>query len=101
MYEVRERDIFQLQFYPEVQNELVVISKRLKQMPGDHKTEIVISFLKDHCIKTEWFRNNGDVIKLITSRFFNTEHIEALFNGGKSNRAFISDFEKCISALLV
>ena len=100
MYEVSARDTFQLQFYPEVQNELVTISRHLKQMPGDHKAEIVISFLKDHCIRTEWFKGNDDVIKLITSRFLDTEHIEALFNGCKNNSAFTNNFERCILAAL-
>lgn len=100
MYEVSAQDTFQLQFYPKVENELVIISRHLKQMPGDHKVEIVISFLKDHCIRTEWFKENDDVIKLITSRFLDTAHIEALFNGCKDNRAFRNDFEICISATL-
>ena len=85
MYEVREKDTFQLERYPEVQRELVVISRHLKQMPGDHKAEIVISFLKDHCIRTEWFSENDDVVKLITSRFLDTEHIEALFKACQNN----------------
>jgi hypothetical protein len=101
MYEVTEDQKFDLQFYPEVQRELVIISNHLKQMKGDHKAEIVISFLKDHCIKTEWFKENDDVIKLITSRFFGTEHIEALFKGCKANRVFLNDFERCISTSLV
>lgn len=100
MYEVTENHKFDLQFYPEVQRELAIISNHLKQMTGDHKAEIVISFLKDHCIRTEWFKENDDVIKLITSRLLRTEHIEALFKGCKTNHIFINDFERCISTSL-
>lgn len=100
MYEIREADKFDLHFYPEVQQELVIISRRLKEITGDHKAEIVISFFKDHCIRTEWFKSNDDVIKLITSRLFGTEHIEALFKGCKHNREFLNDFERCISTSL-
>lgn len=97
MYEVREEDKFDLQFYSEVEHELTIISRHLRQMTGNHKAEIVISFLKDHCIRTEWFKENDDVIKLITSRFLDTEHIEALFKGCRNNREFLNDFERCIS----
>lgn len=100
MYEVKKQDAFQLQFYPEVQKELVIISGHLKQVSGNHKAEIVISFLKDHCIRTDWFEENNDVIKLITSRFFITEHMEALFNGSKGHTRFIAEFENCISKSL-
>ncbi|RAW02054.1 hypothetical protein [Pseudochryseolinea flava] len=99
MYEVTENQKFELQFYPEVQRELIIISNHLKQMMGDHKAEIVISFLKG--IRAEWFKENDDVIKLITSRFLRTEHIEELFKGCKTNRIFINDFERCILTSLV
>ncbi|HEY0654378.1 MAG TPA: hypothetical protein VGD65_14660 [Chryseosolibacter sp.] len=98
MYEVNEKDVFQLRFYPEVENELAIISTHLRNMRGDHKAEIVISFLKDHCIRTDWFKENADVITLITSRFLATEHIEALFKGGRNNPVFTGEFERCISS---
>ena len=100
IYEVNEGDTFDFRFYPEVQSELVAIARHLKQIPGDHKAEIVISYLKDHCIKTDWFKENEDVIRLITSRFLTTSHIEALFNGGRKNRVFVIDFERFILSSL-
>lgn len=100
MYQVKELDTFQLQFYPEVERELVIISTHMKQVPGHHKAEIVISFLKDHCISMEWFKENDNVIKLITSRFLDTEHIEALFKVCRGNSVFTNDFERCIRTSL-
>jgi len=100
IYEIKEQDTFDLRFYPEVQNELLVITRHLKQLPGDHKAEIVISYLKDHCIATPWFKGNNDIIKFITSRQLDTPHMEALFNGCRNNRVFRNDFERCITTSL-
>lgn len=99
-YEVAAADTFQPQFFPEVETELRKMSGQLKQIPGEQKAEIVISFLKDHCIKTDCFKGNSDVIKLVTSRALEAAHIEALFKSCNGNHAFTADLEKCIKASL-
>jgi hypothetical protein len=100
-YPIKDTDMFLIDRYPEVGSELFVICKHLNDMKGDHKAEIVISFLKDHSIRTAWFTGNDDVVKMITSGFLKTNHSEALFASCRHNRAFADDFERYISSLLV
>jgi hypothetical protein len=97
-YEVKDKEAFQPGSYPEVQSEVLIVCQHLNAMGGRYKAEIVISFLRDHSIRTEWFDSNDNVIKLVTSGFLKTNHIEALFNGCRNNRAFAVDFERYISS---
>ena len=100
-YKIGGDDAFDIGCYPDVKSEVTIMSTHLNRLQGDHKAEIVVSFLKDHCIRTIWFRGNEDVVKMLTSGFLATRHIESLFNSCKHNRKFLADFEHYISLALV
>ena len=99
-YEVNASDRFDQKVYPNVLIELDAIHKSTQRMSGDNKSDIVISFLKDHCIKIEWIARNPKVAKFITSRSLATSHIESLFESCKGNQLFLSGFEDCIKRQL-
>lgn len=95
-YEVREQDMFDQVFYPDVMNELEAINVNTRRMSGNDKSDIVISFLKDHCIKIGWVERNPKLVKYITSRSLATTHIESLFDSCRGNTSFLGGFEACI-----
>ena len=99
-YTVKDNDTFNIQDYPDVESEVAVFSKRLDNVQAHHKTEIVISFLKDHCITTEWLPQNEVLVKMMTSGALSTRQTETLFNACKHNRGFLAGFEKYISSML-
>jgi hypothetical protein len=92
-YEVKDTDLFFAERYPNAISELAIAATHLKEVPGMHKADMFISFLKSHSIKTEWLKNNQPVSKLITSGFLQTHHIEALFNGSRHNKKFTEELE--------
>ena len=100
-YRINEQDNFDIHRYPEVESEIGFVSRHLKELQTDHKTEIVISFLKDHCISTAWLESNEGVVKIITSGFLNTRQTEALFSACKHHSRFLADFEHYISLTLL
>ncbi|MEX1241675.1 MAG: hypothetical protein WEB30_18270 [Cyclobacteriaceae bacterium] len=95
-YEVKEQDMFDQVSYPEVIKELETINENTRRMSGNNKSDIVISFLKDHCINMDWVERNPKLVKYITSRSLVTAHIESLFESCRGNRPFLSGFEACI-----
>lgn len=99
-YEVGSSDRFDQKVYPNVLSELEAIHKSTQRMSGDNKSDIVISFLKDHCIKIEWIAKNPKVAKFITSRSLATPHIESLFESCRGNQSFLNGFEDCIKRQL-
>jgi hypothetical protein len=97
-YEIRDLDVFQPGSFPEVEREVVAICKHMHSMAGDRKAEIVISFLKDHSIRTEWLASNDSIVKVIRSGSLKTNHTEALFTGCRNHKTFSSAFERYISS---
>lgn len=99
-YKIPDAEVFQIQEYPRVAAELLVMRKQLNSMPGTDKILIVISYFKDHRIKTALISDNEGFVKLITSGFLTSLHIEALFVASNANAAFTRDFEQFITATL-
>ena len=98
---INDSETFDISRYPEVESEMAIISKHLHNLRADHKTEIVISFLKDHSIKTSWLVESDKVVKMMRSGFFKTSSIETLFTACKHNARFLEEFERYIRLALV
>jgi hypothetical protein len=63
---------------------------------GMYKGEIIISFLKDHSVKNDWVNANPVFAGLITSRHFDTVHLESLFESCRINSEFTTKLEEFI-----
>lgn len=96
-YTVIPTDTFDERLYPEVISEVNRLEAGLSKFHSSNKVSIVISILKDHCIKTEWLNDNRQLAKLLTSGFLGTTHFEALFNSSRNNPGFISGLEAYIT----
>jgi hypothetical protein len=92
-YNVTDPQHFNAADYPLVSGELKLLSQALFNMPGPHKANIFISFLKDHCIKTAWIADNPSVVRLALSGGHSTSHIERLFTSCRQNTRFLQEFE--------
>ena len=99
-YDITDTERFDQNSYPHVIHELESISKDSLRMSGTNKSDIAISFLKDHCIKMDWTATNPKFVKFITSRSLATSHIESLFNSCRENQPFLQQFENYIKKQL-
>lgn len=96
-YNVSDTDKFNSSDYPEVVGELAALNKNISHLPVDHKTDMIISYLKDHCLDTAWIHSNPALAKLITSNSFATSQIESFFESCRKNVTFLTDFETYIT----
>jgi hypothetical protein len=96
-YSLGPNDKFNIRDYPEIANELKVLAKRVLYLPDYYKTEIIISFLKDHKISIEWLQSNSVVVAFVTSRALRISNTENLFESSRHNKSFQQDFENYIS----
>ncbi len=95
-YNIRNTDQFRPDDYPKVLNELSDISNGITGLPGLHRGDIVISFLKERSIKNDWLVANPALAGLITSRHFETTHLESLFDSCSINTQFTNELEEYI-----
>ena len=92
-YNIRNTDQFRPDDFPKVLNELSDISNGIAGLSGLHKEDIVVSFLKDHSLKNEWLTANPAVAGLISSKHFETTHLESLFDCCRVNTRFAEELE--------
>jgi len=100
-YTINDSENFDINLYPEIESEIFIISYHLRNLHTANKTEIVISYLKDHCVKTVWIQDNADVVNMITSGFLSGNQTEALFNACRHDPGFLADFEHYIASRLM
>ena len=94
--EIENAESFNPYKFPQAVKELGIIYNATENTGMYYKPEIIITFLKDHCIKNDWITANPQLAKLLTSGYFSTKHIESVFELFRSNKFFIQDFEKYI-----
>ena len=97
---IGETKSFNADDYPTMVAEMLQVAKDLQQLPIYFRKEIFISFVKDHCIKTEWSDANPTLATKMTSGSLSTAHIEKLFEGARWNKPFRLDLERFIKARL-
>jgi hypothetical protein len=93
-YDIAQTERFNPDNFPSVIDELNVLNESIHSLPAAHKADIIISYLKDHSLKTEWIGANPELTGLITSNFFRTSHIELLFASCRGNATFLTGFEE-------
>jgi len=99
-YAIKSNSSFNENVYPRVIGEIDGLQKSLRDIRSQQKSAIVISLLKDHCIKTELLDRNRQLVTILTSGFLRTSHVESLFNSCKGNLTFEAGLEAYITTKL-
>jgi hypothetical protein len=98
---IKDNEKFSPENYPKAFHELSILNQGIAHVAIYFKVEIIISYLKDHSLKTDWVEANPALARLITSGFFNTSHLESLFESCRNNKVFLYDLEEYMSRLLL
>ena len=88
---IGEIEVFSPENYPEVIAELKEMLKIINNIPLYFKREIIISYLRDHSIKTDWRDANPEMAALMVSGSLKTSNLEALFASCRWNKKFRSN----------
>jgi hypothetical protein len=98
---IKDNEKFSPENYPKAFYELSDLNQGIAHIAIYFKVEIIISYLKNHSLKTDWLEANPALSRMITSGFFQTSNLELLFESCRNNKAFLKDFEDCISKKLL
>jgi len=94
-------DIFSADRSPEMIKELSILKNGIVNTPIYFKTEIIISYLKDHCIKNDWITANPGLVELMLAGNFNTRNIESVFETCRTKPTYRKDYETYIRTQLL
>ena len=100
LYYIQEADSFDPFNFPKVETEMTAIAKAAAGIAVDGKQEAIISYLKNHSLRTEWVNANPVLAKQLASDSIITLHVESLFDSGKNNPRFILGLESYICKIL-
>jgi hypothetical protein len=92
-YLIKENDRFDPDFFSFVVDDMNMIKEQTEHVLPTFKSEIIVSFLKNHKLESEWSKANPELSKLITSGNLSTANIESLFDSSRHNPAFIQQME--------
>lgn len=93
---IQHNNSFDPKDFPEVCEELESIKKSIVHEPVYFKVEILVSFIRNHCLRTGWIDANPSLSKMLTSGALKISLLEALFASGKKNSNFLTTLENYI-----
>ena len=101
MLKDNDEDIFSADTSPEMKQELLALNMQINSLPVYFRAEIVISYLKNHCIKNEWIKANPELVGFLLSGNFTSGHTEALFNFCRLKPGYRLGYENYIKKTLL
>jgi len=98
---IRNNEKFNPANYPKAMSELFALRSGISEASVYFKVEIVVSYLKNHSLQTDWVDANPALTRMVTSGFFKTSNLESLFELASNNKYFLKDLEEYISTQLL
>ena len=95
-YAIKETDGFDPGYFQKVEDEINDMIKMVSGNPGLFTELIILSYLKSRSINSEWVDANPVLSGFMTDGGCTTTHMEALFESGRGNPRFTSEFEDYI-----
>lgn len=92
-YPVRDTDHFDPEYFPAVSDEVIKINLLTEHLPALLKAGMIVSFLKDHSLQTDWVKANPELADLVTSGSLFTGTTEFLFESCRDNLPFRQQLE--------
>ena len=93
LFQIGDDESFDESKYPKISREMDELSREVYLLAGDHKAEVIISFLKNHCISSAYLPGNGRIVRKLISGAVETTWTEALFESCQGNSIFLRAFE--------
>ena len=100
-FSIGNTDHFNPEQYAFIADDLALMIEQTKHIPRDFRAEIIVSFLKNHCLRCEWIAANPELARLVTSKSVFSSKIESLFESCQSNSVFFRQLETYLKGKLV
>ena len=91
---------FNIDDFANLKKDINTISNNLSQINKNYAVDIIISFTRDHTIKSEWIKSNPTVNNLVTKKKIPLDLMEYMFKESSNYPGFRNDFENYIKEQL-
>jgi hypothetical protein len=98
---IRDEDHFVLTEFPQLEESLQKIVEQLANYSSAPKTEMILSFVKDHSISSQLVKDHSELATLISSKSLPLQVMEELFESGKQNPLFKKQLEDHIRTYFI
>ena len=95
-FQIAETDRFDAAHFPELQTSLITLAGILTGEPGGPMADMLLSYVKDHSINSQYVVNHPRLTTLISTRELPIGVMEDLFEASRKNPAFRQDLESYI-----
>jgi len=99
-FSIGNADHFNPGHYAFIADDLAIMMEQIKHIPHDFVAEIMVSFLKNHCLRCEWIAANPVLARLVSSKSVRSDKIESLFESCQTNSVFSQELETYLKGKL-
>lgn len=95
-FSIGQTDRFDPANFPQLQTSLQKIVEQLNREPAGPKAEMLLSFVKDHCIRSQYVTDHPGAASLISTKSLPLGVLEDLFESCRNNPSFKRELEDYI-----
>jgi hypothetical protein len=96
-YLIKDNDQFVPYEYPQIEEDLDSLVASMAKMPSSQNTEMLLSFVKDHQMRSDWVNANQELAEMICTKSLPIKNLEALFASSSKNLSFRRQLEAYIT----
>lgn len=85
---------FRIEDFKELEKDILIISNLLNQTKKDNGADMIISFTRDHTIKSDWIKVNPTLADLVVKKKMPLTLIENIFKESSEFPEFRNEFEE-------
>lgn len=94
---IKENDQFLPYDFPQIEEDLDVLVASMAKLPSLQNTEMLLSFVKDQSMRSEWVEANPALAEMISTQALPVKNLQALFASSSRNLLFRIQLEEYIT----
>lgn len=95
-YLIKNDDQFVPNEFPQIEEDVNLIVASMAKWPAQENTEMLLSFVKDRSMRSEWVNANPVLAEMICTKSLPLKNLEALFASSSNNLLFRIQLEEYI-----
>jgi len=97
---IQSTDVFVPAGFPEIDREINMIKAQLEDPGGAGQSEVIISYCKDHSVRSDLALSQSALVKILRSAD-SCRYMEDLFSASKGNESFRSGLENYLASKFI